>query len=219
MADFGGAKRHRQSGKARPVDRPRDGKAQRAKASAKARSAPRPAIVPASDLERLSRRELVALVAKLNAITDAVAPAASVDPAAPVEPAANIDAEADAVSADSPAEAESASRPSSLCVPTSVRSGQSIIFPDGDVTVVGSVSSGAEIVAGGSIHIYGALRGRAIAGNSGNADARIFCRSFDAELLAIDGSYRVAENLDPKLRGRAVQAWLDGSGMTVASLD
>ncbi len=55
-----------------------------------------------------------------------------------------------------------------------VRSGQSVIFPEGDVTVVGSVASGAEIIAGGSIHIYGTLRGRAMAGSIGNASARIF---------------------------------------------
>lgn len=88
-----------------------------------------------------------------------------------------------------------------------VRSGQSI-FAEGDVTIVGSVASGAEIVAGGSIHVYGALRGRAIAGATGNPKARIFARRFEAELLAIDGLYRTAEDLDPKLRGKSVQAWL-----------
>src|SRR6476620_9020344 len=68
-----------------------------------------------------------------------------------------------------------------------VRSGQSVIFPHGDVTVVGQVASGAEVVAGGSIHVYGALRGRALAGSMGNPRARIFCRKNEAELLAIDG--------------------------------
>lgn len=62
----------------------------------------------------------------------------------------------------------------SMIVTEPVRSGQSIYFPDGDVTIVGSVASGAEVVAGGSIHVYGALRGRAMAGTAGNADARIF---------------------------------------------
>ena len=66
-----------------------------------------------------------------------------------------------------------------------VRSGQSVVFMEGDVTVVGSVGSGAEIVAGGSIHVYGTLRGRALAGATGNARARIFCHRVEAELLAI----------------------------------
>ncbi|QYA09752.1 septum site-determining protein MinC [Agrobacterium larrymoorei] len=97
----------------------------------------------------------------------------------------------------------------SLMISEPVRSGQSIIFPEGDVTIVGSVASGAEVIAGGSIHIYGALRGRAMAGSLGNASARIFCKKLEAELLAIDGVYKVAEDIDPKLRGQAVQLWLE----------
>jgi septum site-determining protein MinC len=100
-----------------------------------------------------------------------------------------------------------------------VRSGQSVIFPEGDVTVVGSVASGAEIIAGGSIHVYGTLRGRAIAGSTGNGRARIFCHRLEAELLAIDGLYKTADDMEPKLRGRAVQAWLDGDAMVLAALD
>ena len=65
------------------------------------------------------------------------------------------------------------------------------------MTVVGSVASGAEIVAGGSIHVYGTLRGRAIAGLLGNARARIFCRRLEAELLAIDGVYSTADEHGP----------------------
>jgi len=97
-----------------------------------------------------------------------------------------------------------------LVVDQPVRSGQSVIFPRGDVTVLGSVASGAEIMAGGSIHIYGTLRGRAVAGAMGNPRARIFCRRLEAELLAIDGLYRTADGIDPALRGCAVQAWLTG---------
>ena len=94
-----------------------------------------------------------------------------------------------------------------------VRSGQSVIFPSGDVTVIGSVASGAEVIAGGSIHVYGALRGRAVAGVAGNPRARIFCRRLEAELVAIDGFYRTADDMDAALRGRAVQAWLEGDSM------
>jgi septum site-determining protein MinC len=68
-----------------------------------------------------------------------------------------------------------------------IRSGQSIIFPHGDVTILGSVASGAEVVAGGSIHVYGALRGRALAGSTGDMRARIFCSRNEAELMSIDG--------------------------------
>lgn len=108
--------------------------------------------------------------------------------------------------------------PNSLLITEPVRSGQSIFFPDGDVTVTGSVASGAEIIAGGSIHIYGALRGRAIAGCAGNKAARIFCRKMDAELLAIDGLYRTTEDLAPDLVGKPIQAWLEGDAMKVAAL-
>jgi septum site-determining protein MinC len=108
--------------------------------------------------------------------------------------------------------------PSSLLLETPVRSGQSVFFPDGDVTVLGSVGSGAEIIAGGSIHIYGTLRGRAMAGMSGNRQARIFCSRIEAELLAIDGFYRTAEDLDATLQGRVVQAWLNGEVLMVAAM-
>jgi len=107
----------------------------------------------------------------------------------------------------------------SLIVANGVRSGQSVVHEKGDVVIIGSVASGAEVMAGGSVHVYGTLRGRAIAGVAGNARARIFCQKLDAELLAIDGLYRTADDLEPALRGRAVQAWLDGAAMKMASLD
>ncbi len=100
--------------------------------------------------------------------------------------------------------------PQSLVIDEPVRSGQSIIFPEGDITIVGSVASGAEVIAGGSIHIYGALRGRAMAGSIGNTNARIFCRRLEAELIAIDGIYKMAEDMDSSLRGHAVQLSLEG---------
>lgn len=109
--------------------------------------------------------------------------------------------------------------PPSLLVDNHVRSGQSVVFAEGDITVLGSVGSGAEIVAGGSIHIYGTLRGRAMAGIAGNASARIFCQKIEAELLAIDGFYRTAEEIDATLRARPAQAWLDGSQMRIAALN
>lgn len=110
-------------------------------------------------------------------------------------------------------------RATALLLDEPVRSGQSVVFPGGDVTIVGSVASGAEVIAGGSIHVYGALRGRAVAGSMGNPAARIFCRRLEAELLAIDGLYKTADTMDPDLRGRAVQAWLDGETMRLAPMD
>jgi septum site-determining protein MinC len=106
----------------------------------------------------------------------------------------------------------------SMLVTQPVRSGQSLIFTEGDVTIVGSVASGAEIIAGGSIHIYGTLRGRAMAGSMGHASARIFCNKLEAELVAIDGYYKTAEDLEPDLRGKAVQFWLDGDTFKVGPL-
>ena len=110
-------------------------------------------------------------------------------------------------------------KPTSLLLDSPVRSGQTIVFLDGDVTVLGSVSSGAEIVAGGSIHVYGTLRGRAMAGVNGNPSARIYCQKIEAELLAIDGYYQTAEELDEKLRSRPAQARLDGEIMKITALN
>jgi septum site-determining protein MinC len=109
--------------------------------------------------------------------------------------------------------------PSSLLIETPIRSGQSIVFPNGDVTVLGSVSSGAEIVAGGSILVYGALRGRAMAGSNGNTRARIFCNKNEAELISIDGYYRTAEQIDASLRSRPTQCWLEDRVLSIAALN
>ncbi len=108
---------------------------------------------------------------------------------------------------------QTTTRNGTMLIENRVPSGDSIINPDGDVIVTGAVSSGAEIVAAGSIHIYGALRGRAIAGSEGDRNARIFCRLFEAELIAIDGFYRTSEMIEPGLVGRPVQARLEGQSI------
>lgn len=120
---------------------------------------------------------------------------------------------------NTPAPAPVAAEASSLVLDEPVRSGQSVVFERGDVTILGSVASGAEVMAGGSIHIYGALRGRVIAGLAGNSKARIFCRKMQAELLAIDGVYQTADDMPAALVGRAVQAWLEGEQMKMTALD
>lgn len=114
-----------------------------------------------------------------------------------------------------PAEPPPVQHPNSLLLDNPVRSGQCIVHPEGDVIVVGSVASGAEVIAGGSIHIYGTLRGRAIAG-SRDSRARIFCRKLEAELLSIDGLYMVAEDMPAHLRGQPIQVWLEGDSMVMA---
>lgn len=106
----------------------------------------------------------------------------------------------------------------SLVINEPVRSGQSIIFPEGDVTIVGSIASGAEVIAGGSIHVYGALRGRAMAGTTGNSASRIFCRKLEAELVAIDGIYKMIEDMSPSLVGQPVQLWLDGDSIMASTI-
>jgi septum site-determining protein MinC len=118
-----------------------------------------------------------------------------------------------------PKKPEAKPKPTSLLLESPVRSGQSIVFIEGDVTVLGSVGSGAEIVAGGSIHIYGTLRGRAMAGVNGNAAARIYCQKIEAELLAIDGYYQTAEDISATLRSRPAQAWLAGDTMRITPLN
>lgn len=85
-------------------------------------------------------------------------------------------------------------------VTTPVRSGQQIYVPDGDLIVTSSVSNGAELLADGNIHVYGTLRGRALAGINGNKQARIFCSSLEAELISIAGHFKVSEDIEK-------QAW------------
>ncbi len=111
-----------------------------------------------------------------------------------------------------------APEPDVLLIDRPIRSGQAVSY-HGDVTIVGSVASGAEIVAGGSIHVYGTLRGRAIAGSTGNADARVFCSKLEAELIAINGLYQTADDMPARLRGKAVQARLRGDAISMAEIN
>ena len=100
-----------------------------------------------------------------------------------------------------------------------VRSGQQLYAKGSDLTVINTISPGAEVIADGNIHIYGSLKGRALAGAQGNTSARIFCRSFHAELVAISGQYKVLDDVADELRGRSVQIWLDKKQIKIAALD
>ena len=102
---------------------------------------------------------------------------------------------------------------------STVRSGQQLYAENCDLTVLSTVGAGAEVIADGSIHIYGTLRGRALAGAQGNTSARIFCRDFHAELVAIAGRYKVLDDIPDNLRGKAVQVWLEQDQIMIAALD
>jgi septum site-determining protein MinC len=122
-------------------------------------------------------------------------------------------------SAPAASEPERTEKADSLIFDGNLRSGQSIMHPDGDVTIVGRVASGAEIVAGGSVHVYGALQGRVIAGISGSPSARIFCKEARAELLCIGGFYVTAETMNPEVEGRTVEARLVGDELSLRILE
>jgi septum site-determining protein MinC len=99
-----------------------------------------------------------------------------------------------------------------------VRSGQRVFAETGDLVIVGSVGSGAEVIARGNVHIYGALRGRALAGANGDMKTRIFCHSFEAELVAIGGVYRTSDDFEPHLKKQNVQMFLDGDALRIEPL-
>lgn len=107
----------------------------------------------------------------------------------------------------------------SLLIDRPVRSGQSVVFEAGDVIILGAVGSGAEVIAGGSIHVYGALRGRAIAGLRAGEGARIFCRRLEAEMVGVGRLYRTAEHWGPALHGRPAQVWCDRGSLRLSALD
>jgi septum site-determining protein MinC len=98
----------------------------------------------------------------------------------------------------------------SMVVSQNIRAGQRVYAEGSDLVIIGSVNAGAEVLADGNIHIYGALRGRALAGASEDGEARIFAQNFDPELVAISGFYAVREGLTPASIGRGVQVRLDG---------
>ena len=94
-----------------------------------------------------------------------------------------------------------------------VRSGQRIYARNRDLVVTNAVGAGAEVMADGCVHVYGTLRGRAMAGVQGEVSARVFCHDFHAELVSVAGVFRVFETIPPELAGKPVQAWLDGDDL------
>jgi septum site-determining protein MinC len=98
-----------------------------------------------------------------------------------------------------------------------IRSGQRL-YAEGDLIVLAQVSAGAEILAEGNIHVYGSLRGRALAGVQGNQEARIFCSDLQAELISIAGTYKISEDLDESVRGRHIQIYLQNENLIIQDL-
>lgn len=119
---------------------------------------------------------------------------------------------------DASAETEPAPNGGTLLITEPVRSGQRVFAEHGDLVVVAPVSAGAEIIAGGNIHVYGALRGRALAGVHGNAGARIFCQQLEADLVAIAGLYRTSEDLEEVPFKQNVQVFLENDALRVEAL-
>ena len=101
-----------------------------------------------------------------------------------------------------------------------IRSGQRVYARGGDLILLAAANAGAEIMADGNIHIYAPLRGRALAGVSGDTSARIFCHSLEAELVAVAGSYRVFEEVIPQdIYKKSVQIYLDGEQLKIEVID
>jgi septum site-determining protein MinC len=117
--------------------------------------------------------------------------------------------------------APAAAEPADSGLPTlfqhqTVRSGQRIYARNRDLVVTAGIGAGAEVMADGCLHIYGALRGRAMAGARGQLTARVFCQEFHAELVSIAGVFRVFETIPAELAGKPVQAWLAGEDLHFA---
>jgi septum site-determining protein MinC len=128
-------------------------------------------------------------------------------PAAPVEGAPQT------IAASPPPAATPAAARSTMVVEQPVRAGQRIWAEGSDLIVTSTVNAGAEVIADGNIHVYGALRGRAIAGGANNMEARVFALNFDPELVSIAGFYAVREGFPAAQIGKAMQVRLVGERM------
>ncbi|TAM57449.1 MAG: septum site-determining protein MinC [Rhodanobacter sp.] len=170
-----------------------------------------------SDTEALASRMGLPLIAKFRAAYEpagagAAAPA-SAEPARRSETAAREQQREPILSVPAPGSRQGAQHHAG-----SVRSGQQIYARDRDLIVTGAIANGAEVIADGNIHVYGSLRGRAMAGAQGDETARIYVSDFRAELVAIAGHYRVFEQIPDDLEGQSVQCWLEGEKLLLAKL-
>ncbi|WP_336797832.1 septum site-determining protein MinC [Erwinia aphidicola] len=104
-------------------------------------------------------------------------------------------------------------------ISTPVRSGQQIYAKNSDLIVTNSVSAGAELIADGNIHIYGMMRGRALAGASGDKNCQIFCTSLSAELVSIAGNYWIMDQIPAEFFGKASRLCLKDGALTIQTLN
>jgi len=116
-----------------------------------------------------------------------------------------------------PEEPEQSDGPSAILITQPVRSGQRV-YARGDLIVLATVSSGTEIMAEGNIHVYGSLRGRALAGVRGDEKARIFCSDLQAELISIAGIYKISEDLSDGVRHKPVQIYLQDHSLIIKDI-
>jgi septum site-determining protein MinC len=121
--------------------------------------------------------------------------------------------------APAPAEPIRAAMPRTMLVTQNVRAGQRIYAQGSDLIVMGQVNAGAEVLADGNIHIYGPLRGRAVAGAAEDVEARVFALNFDPELVAIAGFYAVREGFGASIIGKATAVRLDGEQLRFEPLE
>ena len=167
------------------------------------------------DAGDLLRRHTLSLVGVQNALPEQLAAAAEAGLASFAPNSTQPSRRAAAPAGSSGATITQSARPSARLVTEPVRSGTQIYARGTDLVVTAAVSAGAELVADGNIHVYGALRGRALAGASGDIEARIFCSRLEAELVSIAGRYLVSEQLPQEQRGSAVQIALIDEQLTV----
>ena len=109
-------------------------------------------------------------------------------------------------------------RTSSLVVDKPVRSGQQVYARSADLIVLTQSNAGAELVADGNIHVYGALRGKALCGVTGDSDARIFCNTLEADLVSVAGRYKILEEIPAAVRNKPVQIRLSGEQLLIEPL-
>jgi septum site-determining protein MinC len=106
----------------------------------------------------------------------------------------------------------------SLTITQPVRGGQVIYAQHTDLVVHAPVNAGAQVIADGHVHIYGRLRGRALAGARGQVEARVFCQSLEAELVSVAGEFLTADDIPAALRGKPAQVFLEHGSLRVAPL-
>lgn len=168
--------------------------------------AARAAGIPVLPAGAASRRRTKAEPAAARPLPQAV-------PQATPQPSAALQAAATPAAPKPPTEP-----PATHVLHQQVRTGQRV-FSQGDLTVVAGVNPGAEALAAGSIHVYGPLRGRALAGVKGDASARIFTRCMEAELVSIAGCFRVLDKALPEdVQGKPAQVYLDGERIVIEPL-